>query len=121
MIERRATLLVDKKFEGGLRLKKGTPIFVQEMPSGAVGAFYPDPLQHGSHCFALMPGDFSFWVRAKTDEPYLVIAEEDPPDPAELAKIRELEIAQARKRVELAAKRYGETQAELEELLYGSG
>lgn len=125
MIERRATLLTDMKFESGLSLKKGTPIFVEEIqhskkPSLWVGHFYPDPKQHSSNSFALDRQDFSFWVRGGTDEEYLVIAEEDPPDPAEAARIREIEIHQARKRVELRAKAYHESQAELEMLLRDS-
>ena len=88
------------------------------MPSGWwAGHFYPDPTKHSSHTFNLDEGDFSLWVRAETDEPYLVLAEEDPPDEAELAKIREIEIHQAQKRVELTSKRYHEAQTELEGLL----
>ena len=118
MIERRATLLVDKKFEGNFSLKKGTPIFVEEMKSGWwAGHYYPDPTKHSSHSFNVEPDEFSLWVRANTDEPYLVIAEEDPPNEAEIAKIREIEIHQARKRVELTAERYDEARTELEELL----
>lgn len=118
MIEHRATLLVDKKFEGGFSLKKGTPIFVEEMSGWWAGHFYPDPKKHASHSFNIEREEFSFWVRANTDEPYLVIAEEDPPDPKELARIREIEIEQARKTVEYTAKRAREAQAELEKLLY---
>jgi len=118
MIQRRATLLVDKKFEGGFSLKKGTPIFVEEWPSGWTGSFYPDPTKHSSHSFALDRSEFSFWVRGETGEEYLVVAEEDPPDPEEAARIRAWEINRAQKTVDYCTKRLGEATAALEALLY---
>ena len=42
---------------------------------------------------------------------------EEPEDEGELARIREIEIEQARRRVEATSKRYHEAEAELEELL----
>lgn len=114
MIEHRASLLKDMKFEGGLELKQGTPIFVTETKHGAIGSFYPDPLSHTSHSFALMPGDFSLWVNGKTQEPYLVIAEEDPPDPEEIERLREMKHKQAQKTIDYLMKRLGEAQEELE-------
>lgn len=114
MIQRRATLLKDLKFEGGLELKKGTPIFVEEFPSGWTGSFYPDPKSHSSHAFALDPDAFSLWVNGKTNEPYLVLAEEDPPDPKEIERVRKYRHEQAQKTIEHLMKRLGEAQAELE-------
>lgn len=98
MIEYRASLLVDKKFEGGLKLDRGTPVFVEETEAGWLGGFYPDPHKHTRHCFALEPDDFSLWVRGETGEHEIVLTEE-PPDRDEAARVAAVKQLQAERRV----------------------
>ena len=114
MIEYRGSLLVDKKFEGNFSLKRGTVIYARETEHGWLGMYYED--KGTGHGFALKDTDFSIWTHNGENE--IVLMREEPEDEAALAKIREIEIEQARKRVDFRSRALGEATAELEALLY---
>ena len=114
MIEYRGSLRKDKKFEGGFNLKAGTVIYVRETEHGWLGMYYEE--KGSGHGFALADDDFSIW-RNPEGENEIILMKEEPEDEAELARVREIKIDQARKRVEATTRRLHESQAELEELL----
>lgn len=114
MIEYRGMLLVDKKFEGGFNLKKGTVIYARETEHGWLGMYYND--KGSGHGFALGDSDWSIWTHNGENE--IVLMKEEPEDETELARVREIEVEQARKRVDFRTKALAEATAELERLLY---
>jgi len=116
MIEYRGTLLVDKKFEGNFSLKRGTVIYARETEHGWLGMFYEE--KGTGHGFALNHDDFSIWTHNGENE--IVLMREEPEDSEALARVREIEIDQARKRVDFRSKAYHDAQAELEVLLRDS-
>jgi hypothetical protein len=117
MVEYRATLLVDKEFEGGFKLDRGTIIYAQENEDGWLGMYYED--KGAGHGFALKPEEFSIHHRGDTGIAYLVAL---PPPPADVAAEQEAE----RQRRELAERRtrarirtYREEADRLERMLGG--
>lgn len=115
MIEYRAILWRDKKFEGGFRLAKGTIIYARETEHGWLGTYYED--KGTGHGFALEENDFSIMESADCQVNELVVMP-DPPDPPESLR-REKEAA--RKRLQYQIKRHRETADELEKLLTEEG
>lgn len=63
--ERRCILLVEKLFESGLRLPRGTPVYVVETRAGAIGHFYPDPYKLSAHAFGLDADEYAVLVPGK--------------------------------------------------------
>jgi hypothetical protein len=76
--ERRCILLVEKVFESGLRLLKGTPVYVMETTAGAIGHFYPDPYKLGAHVFVLADDEYAVLVPGKKLEGGVPVAEPPP-------------------------------------------
>ena len=108
MIEWRSILMKDKKFEGGFRLNKGTPVYVHETKHGWTGSYYTD--KGSCYSFALGEDEFSILQSHQTEIEQLV-AMPDPPDPPEKA-LKEKEMA--RRRLEYSIERHRQTADELE-------
>jgi len=111
MIEYRAMLWKDKKFEGGFRLTQGTPVYVRETEYGWTGSYYTD--RGSCHSFALAEDDFRILQSGDTAIEQLVVIP-DPPEPPEKA---EKEKEMQRRRVAYSIKRHREAADELERLL----
>lgn len=111
MIEYRAILMKDRKFEGGFKLKKGTVIYAWETPSGWIGTYYEDT--GSAHSFALEDGDFSIWQSGDVQAQYLVVMPDPPEPPEDIAAHRELE----RRRITRRIERHREEADQLESLL----
>lgn len=114
MIEFRGSLLVDKNFEGGFKLKKGTVIYARETQHGWLGMYYEE--KGSGHGFHLEETDFSIWTNVD-GEREIIWMKEEPESPSELMRVRQLEIEEARRRVEIRSKAYHQAMAELERLV----
>lgn len=111
MIEYRAILQKDMKFEGSFSLKRGTFVYVRETPSGWLGMYYSD--KGSGHGFALEEDQFAILQSGDCQVQELVVMP-DPPDPPERTR-EEAELA--RRRLEYQVKRHRETADEIEKLL----
>jgi hypothetical protein len=111
MIEYRAMLRKDRKFEGGFKLFAGTIIYARETTHGWLGTYYED--KGTGHGFALNEDDFSIFQAGDCLVNELVVIPDPPTPTAEIEKEREL----ARRRLENKAKRHREAADEIEQLL----
>lgn len=111
MIEWRAVLRKNKKFEGGFRLESGTFIYVRELKSGWIGTYY-EP-KGTAHSFAIDTEDFSILRSADCEVEQLVMMPDPPEPPEKVEKEQEL----ARKRIEYQIKRHRQAANELAKLL----
>jgi len=111
VIEYRAILWKDMKFEGGFKLDKGTIIYARETPRGWLGTYY-EPKGSG-HGFALEEDDFAIMQSADCQVESLVVTPDPPTPPEELERQRELQ----RRRLRHQIARHLEAANELESLL----
>lgn len=100
MIEYRAGLSVDKKFEGGLHLPRGTMIYVRETPHGWLGTHYPDPLKLSAHGFALEEHEFSIYTSGDIAQHEVIAIPDPPPSPEKAREEHELAVRRLRRRME---------------------
>jgi hypothetical protein len=111
MIEYRAMLMKDRKFEGGFKLDHGTIIYVRETEHGWLGMFYE--AKGSGHGFALEADDFSIFHSPDIQACELVVIP-DPPEPDKEVRARQrLE----RRRLEMRIRRHREEADQLEALL----
>ena len=111
MIEYRAILMKDRKFEGGFKLARGTYVYARETEHGWTGTYYED--KGSAHSFGLDEDDFSILQSSDCQVEYLIVMP-DPPDPPEKIE-REQEMS--RRRLQYRIARHRETADELEKLL----
>jgi hypothetical protein len=111
MIEYRAMLRKNLKFEGGYKLDAGTIIYVRETVHGWLGTHY-EPKGTG-HGFALDDDAFSVLQSSDCQVQELVVMPDPPAPPEDIERQRQL----ARRRLEHQIKKHRETADELEQLL----
>lgn len=111
MIEFRAMLTKDLKFEGGFKLANRTIIYVRETPHGWLATFYEE--KGTGHGFALEEDSFSLLQSSDCEIDEIVVIP-DPPIPKEQI---EQQNALARRRIEHKISRHREQADELEKLL----
>lgn len=111
MIEYRAILNKDMKFEGRFSLKRGTFVYVRETSDGWLGVWYSH--KGSGHGFALEEEHFSILQSGDCQVQELVVMP-DPPDPPERTR-EEAELA--RRRLQYQVERHRKTADEIEKLL----